>query len=148
MIDPNSANPVAQLNQIPPRKRQFFGMNVGSASMLLIFVILCLVSFAALSIVSANADRKLTTKVADRTSAYYQACEQAEEALAEIDGVLLNQYLCSENADEYFAAVGHTKSYAIPITGNQTLLVHIEIIYPEADSDNFYSITDWCVYSE
>ena len=36
------------------RKKQF-GMNIGSASILLVFVILCLVSFAVLSIVSANA---------------------------------------------------------------------------------------------
>ena len=53
------------------KKKQFFGMNIGSASMMLIFVILCLVSFAALSIVSANADRRLSRKIAERTSAYY-----------------------------------------------------------------------------
>ena len=41
------------------RKKQF-GMNIGSASILLVFVILCLVSFAVLSIVSANADSKLS----------------------------------------------------------------------------------------
>ena len=35
-------------------------MNIGSASILLVFVILCLVSFAVLSIVSANADSKLS----------------------------------------------------------------------------------------
>lgn len=37
-------------------KKKQFGMNIGSASILLVFVILCLVSFAVLSIVSANAD--------------------------------------------------------------------------------------------
>ena len=44
------------------RKKQF-GMNIGSASILLVFVILCLVSFAVLSIVSANADSSITTTV-------------------------------------------------------------------------------------
>jgi len=38
------------------KKRQF-GMNIGSASILLVFVILCLVSFAVLSIVSAQHPR-------------------------------------------------------------------------------------------
>ena len=48
------------------KKRQF-GMNIGSASILLVFVILCLVSFAVLSIVSANADSRLSTRVLERT---------------------------------------------------------------------------------
>ena len=39
------------------KKKKFYGMNVGSASMLLIFVVLCLVSFAALSLVIASADK-------------------------------------------------------------------------------------------
>ena len=49
------------------RKKQF-GMNIGSASILLVFVILCLVSFAVLSIVSANADSKLSARVLERTT--------------------------------------------------------------------------------
>ena len=42
-------------------------MNIGSASILLVFVILCLVSFAVLSIVSANADSRLSTRVLEPT---------------------------------------------------------------------------------
>ena len=52
-------------------------MNIGSASILLVFVILCLVSFAVLSIVSANADSRLSTRVLERTTAYYDACRQS-----------------------------------------------------------------------
>jgi hypothetical protein len=37
-------------------KKKQFGMNIGSASILLVFVILCLVSFAVLSIVSSSAN--------------------------------------------------------------------------------------------
>ena len=58
-------------------KKKQFGMNIGSASILLVFVILCLVSFAVLSIVSANADSRLSTRVLERTTAYYDACNQA-----------------------------------------------------------------------
>ena len=58
-------------------KKKQFGMNIGSASILLVFVILCLVSFAVLSIVSANADSKLSARVLERTTAYYAACNHS-----------------------------------------------------------------------
>ena len=43
-------------------KKKSFPMNIGLSSILLIFVVLCLVSFSILSIVSANADKKLSLK--------------------------------------------------------------------------------------
>lgn len=128
-----------------PQKKSSAGLNVGSSSILLIFVILCLVSFATLSIISANADSRLTRKVLNRTTAYYDACNKAEEALAGIDLTLTGIYLSSDTAEEYFSAVGHTKSYAIVISDIQTLQVNIEILYPEADEDTFYRITSWQV---
>lgn len=130
------------------KKKQFFGMNIGSASMVLIFVILCLISFAALSIVSANADRRLSCKIADRTAAYYEACNSAQESLAGIDKVLKEQYAASADADEYFAAVGHNKSYAIPVSNVQTLFVEIEILYPRTAEDTFYHVTAWEIITE
>ena len=130
------------------KKKQFFGMNIGSASMLLIFVILCMVSFAALTIISANADRRLSRRIADRTTAYYDACNSAQESLAGINQVLSAQYHTSASMEEYFHAVGHNKSYAIPISDTQTLLVEIEILYPEQDNGTFYKITSWKVITE
>ena len=130
------------------KKKRFFGMNIGSASMLLIFVILCMVSFAALTIISANADRRLSRRIADRTTAYYDACNSAQESLAGIDQVLSRQYSVSISMEEYFLAAGHNKSYAIPISDTQTLLVEIEILYPEQADDTFYSITSWKVITE
>lgn len=130
------------------KKKQFFGMNIGSASMLLIFVILCMVSFAALTIISANADRRLSRRIADRTTAYYDACNSAQESLAGIDQVLSRQYSASAGREEYFLAVGHNKSYAIPISDTQTLLVEIEILYPEQADGTFYKITSWKVITE
>ena len=130
------------------KKQSVFGMNIGSASILLIFVILCLVSFAVLSIVSANADNKLTQKILNRTTAYYEACNSAEASLAAVDETLRSIYLSSDNADSYFQMVGHSKSYAIPITDLQTLQVTIEILYPTQDDDTFYRITNWQVITE
>ena len=130
------------------KKKDFFGMNVGSASMLMIFVILCLVSFAALSIVSANADQKLSRKVVERTTGYYEACNSAQESLADIDEVLETQYAASANKEEYYASVGRSKSYIIPISEAQHLLVEIEILYPEKEDDTFYRIKTWKIITE
>ena len=125
------------------RKSKGFGMNVGTSSILLIFVTLCLVSFATLSLVSANADRKLSAKVADRTVAYYNACNKAEESIASIDATLKQVYSQVENKNEYFAQVGYSKTYAIPISELQTLNVHLSILYPENPAGPFYEINTW-----
>lgn len=129
-------------------KKHSFGINIGSASILLIFVLLCLISFATLSIVSANADSKLTNKVLERTTAYYDACNKAEASLAEIDKTLIRVYLESDNADAYFASVGHSKSFNITVSEMQTLVVQIEILYPTRDEDTFYRITKWQVVTD
>lgn len=126
-------------------KKKQFGMNIGSASILLVFVILCLVSFAVLSIVSANADSKLSTRVLERTTAYYTACNQAEQSLAGMDHTLRRIYESSDNEEAYFASVGHGKSYVIPISDLQSLQVTIEILYPVTAEDSFYKITAWQV---
>lgn len=124
------------------KKRQF-GMNIGSASILLVFVILCLVSFAVLSIVSANADSRLSTRVLERTTAYYDACNQAEQSLAGMDNTLRRVYEASDSEDAYYGSVGHGKSYVIPISDLQSLQVTIEILYPLSADDTFYRITAW-----
>ncbi len=127
------------------QKDRSFGLNIGSSSILLIFTLLCLISFATLAIISAKADNKLSRKVLDRTTAYYEACNEAEQALSSIDSTLSTVYATSANAEEYFATVGHNKSYAIPISDLQTLHVTIEIQYPESDHGTFYSIASWQV---
>lgn len=124
------------------------GINVGSASILLIFVILCLISFAVLSIVSSNADHKLTQKVLARTSTYYDACNTAQESLARLDNVLSTQYSTSANEEEYYSKVGHIKSYAITIAETQTLYVQVEILYPQSSGEPFYRITSWQTVTE
>ncbi len=124
-----------------------FHINVGSSSILLIFVILCLISFATLSIVSANADAKLSRRVTERTTAYYEACNQAQADIANMDDTLASVYADSLDEEDYFAAVGHNKSYRIPISDLQTLSVTLDILYPTASGDPFYRITSWQVIS-
>lgn len=125
-----------------------FHVNVGSSSILLIFVILCLISFATLSIVSANADAKLSRRVAERTTAYYEACNQAQADIASMDDTLAAVYADSFDEEEYFMAVGRKKTYAVTISDLQTLSVTLDILYPEQDGDPFYRITSWQVLTD
>lgn len=122
-----------------------FSLNIGSSSVLMIFVILCFVCLAVLTLVSANSDHKLSRCILERTTAYYDACNEAEDALTGVDCTLASIYLNSADSEEYFSTVGHNKSYSIAISDVQTLQVNIEILYPEADDDTFYRITNWQV---
>lgn len=63
------------------KKNRSFGMNIGTSSILIIVVILTLVCFAGLSLASANADYQLCKKLADRTTAYYDAASEGYEAI-------------------------------------------------------------------
>lgn len=125
-----------------------FHVNVGSSSILLIFVILCLISFATLSIVSANADAKLSRRVAERTTAYYEACNQAQADIARIDSALAAVYADSFDEDEYFMVVGHKKNYMVAISDLQTLSVTLDILYPQQEGDPFYRIASWQVITD
>ena len=122
-----------------------FTSGIGSSSILVIFVILCLVSFATLSIVSANADYKLSSKVLDRTTAYYMACNQVEQNLAQLDKTLLSLYESCSTEEEYYEAAGHRKSFLIPISDLQSLEVSVTIRYPSSDTDTFYTIDTYQV---
>lgn len=125
--------------------RLSFSTGIGSSSILVIFVILCLVSFATLSIVSANADFKLSTKVLDRTTAYYEASNQAESFLAQLDQTLLSTYEASSSEEEYFDAAGHSQSFLVPLSDLQSLEVIVTIEYPKEEGDTFYRIQSWQV---
>ena len=79
--------------------------NFGFSSILLAFVMLCIVTFSALSLLTANADYKLSKKVADKTVAYYQAEEKAYLLLQEIDQDLARAYRKSDTKESYYTLV-------------------------------------------
>lgn len=69
-------------------KEQSSFVNIGSSSLLIVFVILCLATFAILSISSAKSDFSLSEKLAKHKGQYYEASSKAEEVLEEIDTAL------------------------------------------------------------
>lgn len=71
-------------------KRKMPLTNIGSVSLIMIFIILCMVIFAVLSLSESTGDYNFTRKLADHTTAYYTASNQAEEVLSDIDDIILS----------------------------------------------------------
>ena len=126
-------------------KSKSHGVNVGSSSILLIFVLLTLLSFAALSLLSSNADYVLCQKTAEHSSAYYEACNEANRSIARIDATLLSLYQSGLTKDAYFDEAGETISYLIPMNDTQSLQVDLEVLYPENPNEGLYKISAWKV---
>lgn len=104
--------------------------HIGSSSLLVIFITLCLVTFAALALASAQRDYAFSSRMAQRKAAYYQASNAAEERLASIDEAL----------SQAVPVKGEELSYQIPIDERQSLSVALTT---DADSDAFYQIRSW-----
>lgn len=143
------------------KKKKTFsaGMNVGSSSILVTFVLLCLVTFAALSFVSAKSDNSLTVQTANRISDFYKADSLAEINLANIDSLLTK---LAESTDEksYFENIekqfsdndmyeiinnedGTFIKYSISVSDSQDLNVTLKAVYPEDSTSDTFIITEW-----
>lgn len=122
-----------------------YGINIGTSSILVIIVILCLVCFAGLSIVSAVADYKLSNKLAERTTSYYEASNLANEKFAELDTAFLKLYQESSGKEEYMQKIKESYSdsltFSYPINDTQALSVSVEPVYPDAETGNFFKVT-------
>lgn len=129
-------------------------LTTGTSTLLLIFVSLCLLTFAVLSFLSARADQNLSRKTAERTSAYYEACNQAEDRLGETDRMLEKIWQETANEKAYFQAVreafedmdfdeeSRMLSFSVPLTDTQVLTVTLKLRTPESGS-TFYTISGW-----
>lgn len=66
--------------------------NIDASSLLVIFLILCLVTFAILTLTSAKSDADFAEKLAHHKTNYYAACNTAESTLDKIDAVLADAW--------------------------------------------------------
>lgn len=105
-------------------KRKYPTINIGSSSMLVVFIILCLVTFSVLSVASANNDRKYSEKIADRTTAYYKASNKAEEFLSQIDDKLKQVY------EQYNAGSSHKCQTHLQVSTELTPLIFLPFLFP------------------
>jgi hypothetical protein len=105
------------------REKKQMGLNIGSASIIMLFSVLCLTVLASLSMLSANSQWRLANRSAAAVSAYYAADTQAARIYNSIStggaGADVNRYE-DENGDTY-------ASYEVPIDDNQTLAVIVRL---------------------
>ncbi len=130
------------------QKETEMNLQVGLSSILLIYVILTLVSFAVLALTSAQADARLTDRVMERTTVYYEACNEAEQTLMDLDATLKSIYASSRNEEDFFAQAGTTKTFSEVLSDLQTLNVEVTILYPGAEDNPeglTYRIDSWKV---
>lgn len=69
-------------------KQQSTFVNIGSSSLLIVFLVLCLTTFAILSLSSAQSDYSFSKRSAEHKTEYYEASSRAEMILGEIDQIL------------------------------------------------------------
>lgn len=131
-------------------------VNIGSSLLLVIFLVLCLVTFATLSLSSARSDKSFSQRLADRKTEYYQASNRAEELLARIDSLLTerdgkdvdSKLLSSIDASLRYDAADATISYQVPVNERQFLSVRLGLNQTGASADAGYQILQWQIQSE
>lgn len=135
---------------------------IGSSSLLVVFLVLCLATFAILSLSSAKSDYSFSERLAEHKSNYYEASSHAEAILSGIDGLLEQIYQSkSMSQAEYLDALSPALlafemapcsysaesgepiiSYHVQVDEKQTLFVELKVTDP-TDSPNYYEIRTW-----
>ena len=119
-----------------PKQHKSAGVNIGSASLVMVFVVLSLTVFAVLSLVSANNELRLSTKFSESVKNYYaadyKACTIIETMETKMD---------SETAIDLPEVLfeGSVGSFSVPINDYQNLCVKIDT------KDNQLQILSWQV---
>ena len=76
-------------------------IHIGFSSILMVFTMLCLVTFATLSLITANSDYRLSLKVAEKTTAYYEADTAARNYLQQLDMALADLYANCDDSQTF-----------------------------------------------
>lgn len=136
-------------------------ISTGTASIVLIFVMLCLLTFSVLSLVSAQANLRLSQKSADRTTAYYAAENEANEVLLSLLKIM-QRYENEDTADAFYQHVrsdaeagcgvtfssDQTVSYTVPLGDRHVLFVSLTITYDPVTQASGYQIDSWNTISQ
>lgn len=102
------------------KKKSSFPMpSVGAASLLVIFAVLCLLTFALLSLGTALADRRLSEGSLEAVRSYYAADTAAEEIFAALRrGEVPEGVTRSGDTYTYSIAISEKQVLAVEVTGN------------------------------
>lgn len=140
------------------KKHSYSIVNIGSVLLFMTFIVLCLVTFATLSLSGAVSEYQYSQKLAKHNRDYYQACGQAAEQLRDIDQILGAAYVASPRGYYKKAESGLKEvdgliadfskdapaiTYEIPVNKSQSLQVVLTLNPPGHMKDGYYKITAW-----
>ena len=140
------------------KKTSYPVTNIGSVSLLMIFIILCLTVFSALSLSGALREYRYSQKIAQHQTDYYTASGSASRVLKEIDQILDQAH--TDHPETYYEAAEQQLSliegvrtdlasespsitYQIPIDDSQSLQVTLALNAPDELEQGYYRITAW-----
>ena len=121
------------------------GIGVGSASIMLIFTVLCLTVFSLISYTVAENDKTLIESGASLVIKYYEADAFAESVIAEIlASDIIPDVVLGTEIDVWFDfdLFAEVVSFYYPITDSTTLFVEAAIY------ENDYDVLAWRMYNE
>lgn len=114
-------------------------VNIGTASILTVFVILAMVTFAVLTYMSARKDSRYTEQAVEAATQYQNAVNQAYEKIAKIDADLLESYEAG-NFEEMLK-----QDYTFSIPSSDTTELHVTLVpcLPSENNGILYQITSF-----
>ncbi|MGN0399780.1 MAG: hypothetical protein ACI4EO_06595 [Blautia sp.] len=129
----------------------------GISSILLIFILLCMITFSVLSYVSARTDYRLSQKTSEHTRAVYQAENQANDILNQIDARLEKAYASGKDFSHYPDRIkillkdldgvsfldSQKITFQVPVGEEQMLEVCILLSSDLQEGDVYYTIETW-----
>lgn len=135
------------------KEKKLSFVHTGLPSLLVIFVMLCLVTFAVLSYVSALRDYSLALKTAQRTQLYYETDARLRSRIAVLDQQLSEIYSGLPGDDEaaFLSACGQhfpglsgsVLTLEEPFGEGQQLCATLLLKLPAKEGGHFYQITGW-----
>lgn len=121
--------------KVNKRGRSFPGS--GIISILMVFMLLCLITFAVLTLSSARADLAYSEQTAERTQNYYAAELRASQRLQEIDEELQTTYNKKKGTEQ------EQICFTEPIDVTSALEVKLRICDPQENGKKRYVIEKW-----
>ncbi len=114
------------------------GMPLGTSLLIVVFIILCLVTFATLSFVSSNADNELSISTGRYVNEYYYADALAQEELKKIDDSISSIIHNSINSTTFYneAKTALSSNYVIKSASDIGLGEGLIIEYQTDINDN------------
>lgn len=110
------------------KKRSYPVVNIGIVPVFTICVILCMVTFAVLSYMSADRDFRFSSQVAEQTTTYYDAVNEANQQIASLNQTLLDSW----NRGVY-EQTESSYAFSVPVSDTKELIVELTRIDPQPD---------------